>query len=350
VKRRDFVKSTVTGLFFGSIVSQLDKISSVFGTHQSQSPPPPTPTPPPGSNGMVGMDMGDTGVPMPGVSGEVNHEANGFNPTDYLTEYDTGKVSQLPNGQTLREFSLVALDKSIEIVPGIMYPAWTYNGKVPGPTLRVTEGDHVRINFSNGSEHMHTIHFHGIHAGNMDGVLEPVEPGATFTYEFDAEPFGVHLYHCHAFPLAEHIAKGLYGAFIIEPKDGWAPVDQELVMVMTGYDTDFDGENDFYTVNGIPFHYSKHPIQLKVNEKVRVFLVNILEFDPLNSFHLHANFFHYYPTGTSKTPSEFTDIVNLIQGQRGILEFSFKFPGKYMFHAHQSELADLGWMGIFQVE
>jgi FtsP/CotA-like multicopper oxidase with cupredoxin domain len=87
-----------------------------------------------------------------------------------------------------------------------------------------------------------------------------------------------------------------------------------------------------------------------VGELVRVFLVNMLEFDLVNSFHLHANFFHWYPTGTSLTPSEFTDTIILGQAQRGMLEFRYKYPGKYMFHAHVTEFAELGWTGVIEVE
>ncbi|HWP85626.1 MAG TPA: hypothetical protein VNN17_10580, partial [Terriglobia bacterium] len=78
---------------------------------------------------------------MPAVVGEVDHEKNGFNPSDILTDFDPGTVSVLPNGQTLHEYNIVALDKSIELVPGLEYPAWTYNGRIPGPTIRVREGD-----------------------------------------------------------------------------------------------------------------------------------------------------------------------------------------------------------------
>ena len=76
--------------------------------------------------------------------------------------------------------------------------------------------------------------------------------------------------------------------------------------------------------------------------------MNILEFDLINSFHLHGNLFHYIPTGTSKSPSEFTDTVMLCQGQRGILEMRFPNAGKYMFHAHQSEFTELGWLGLLR--
>jgi len=291
---------------------------------------------------------------MPGTVGEVDHEANGFNPTDILTDFDYGEVSILPDGRTLREYKIIALNKDIEIVPGIKFPAWTYNGRIPGPTLRCTEGDHLRITLLNGSDHPHTMHFHGFHSGAMDGVPGTgaggnVQPGESFTYEFDAEPFGLHLYHCHVFPLARHIAKGLYGAFIIDPKVGRPAVDHEMVMVMSGFDIDFDDANDFYAVNAIPFHYQNNPIQIKVGETVRIYLVNILEFDFVNSFHLHANFFNYYPTGTSLTPSEFTDTIIQGQAQRGILEFSYKYPGMYMFHAHVTEFAELGWNGMIEV-
>jgi len=293
---------------------------------------------------------------MPAVVGEVDHARNGFNPTELLTDFDAGKISVLPNGQTLHEYTFAALDKAIEVVPGLEFAAWTYNGRIPGPTIRVREGDRVRIKFVNGSDHEHSIHFHGIHPGNMDGVFDAasgvVGPGGSYTYEFDAEPFGLHLYHCHTPPLSKHIAKGLYGAFIIDPKEARAKADHEFIMVMSGYDVDFDGKNDFYVVNGIPFHYDygKNPIKLRVGELVRIFLVNILEFDPINSFHLHANFFHYYPTGTSLQPNEFTDTIALMQGQRGILEFRYKHPGRYMFHAHKTEFAELGWTGVFEVE
>lgn len=289
---------------------------------------------------------------MPMAVGEVNHTRNGFNPTSILTDFDYGVVSTLPSGQTLREYDLFVINQDVEIVPGIVYPAWTYNGRIPGPTLRCTEGDHLRIHLRNGSDHPHSLHFHGVHSAEMDGVPGTpgvIPPGGSFTYEFDAEPFGLHLYHCHVAPLARHIAKGLYGAFIIDPESRRPPVDHEYVMVMSGFDVDFDDENDFYAVNAIPFHYQLHPIQFKVGESVRVYLVNILEFDLINSFHLHANFFHYYPTGTSLTPSEFTDNIMQTQAQRGILEFSYKYPGLYMFHAHNTEFAELGWTGNFEV-
>ena len=181
----------------------------------------------------------------------------------------------------------------------------------------------------------------------MDGVFEIVAPGEEYTYEFPARPYGMHLYHCHATPLKKHIAKGLYGAFIIDPPEPRAPA-QELVMVMNGFDTDGDGENNFYAVNGPAFYYAKHPIEVKRSELVRIYLANLTEFDLVNSFHLHGDFFRYYPTG-STDQFQYTDTVMLCQGERGIIEIEFANTGLFMFHAHQSEFAELGWMGFFDV-
>jgi FtsP/CotA-like multicopper oxidase with cupredoxin domain len=283
-----------------------------------------------------------------GTVGTVSPRTNGFDPQEILRDFDEGRVV---NG--VREWHLVAEEKQIEVAPGVKYDAWAYNGRVPGPTLRAREGERLRIRFTNGGQHPHTIHFHGIHTARMDGVpgvgAGNIQPGESTAYEFDATPFGLHLYHCHSMPLAEHIAKGLYGAFIIDPKQGRAEAD-ELVMVMNGFDTNFDRSNEVYGVNTVAFEFLHRPVVVRRDQLVRIYLVNALEFDLVNSFHIHANFFDYFPTGTKLEPRDFTDTVILGQGERGILELRFPYTGRYMFHAHVSEFAELGWMGFFQVE
>jgi FtsP/CotA-like multicopper oxidase with cupredoxin domain len=203
-------------------------------------------------------------------------------------------------------------------------------------------------------EHPHSMHFHGWHPPEMDGALagQQVEPGATFVYEFDAEPFGLHLYHCHTVPLKRHIHKGLYGVFLIDPRSstGSRPPADEFVMVMNSFDTNFDAENEVYAVNTVANAYMHEPIRVTVGRPVRIYLVNITEFDLINSFHLHGMFFDVFRTGTSLTSSERTDTLMLCQGERAILETTFRYPGDFMFHAHQSEFAELGWMGLFRAE
>ena len=278
--------------------------------------------------------------------GEV--DLNAFNPSEYLKDFDYGKVSKLPDGRTLREYEITSADLTIEVAPGVEFAAWAYNGKVPGPTIRATQGDVVRIHFTNVGAHPHTMHFHGFHSAGMDGVFELVDKGKSFTYEFTADPFGLHLYHCHTPPLKRHIHKGLYGTFIVDPPGGRPPA-TEMVMMMNAFDTNFDGGNEVYAVNTVAHHYLRHPIKVKVGELIRIYVVNITEFDLINSFHSHATFFHEYRTGTKLEPDNFTDTTMLAQGERSILELSYRDPGRYMFHAHVSEFTELGWAGMFEV-
>ncbi len=282
-----------------------------------------------------------------------------FNPTTFLRTWNFSDLPPAerdkfyretlrPDGSRLREYQLNAVDRELEIAPGIYFPAWTYNGQVPGPTLRATEGDRVRVTFLNQGSHPHTIHFHGWHPPEMDGSLpgHEVQPGDRFVYEFDADPFGLHLYHCHAAPLKRHIHKGLYGIFIVDPKTPRPPAD-ELVMVMNGFDTNFDADNEVYAVNTVAHHFMHEPIGVEVGRLTRLYVANITEFDLLNSFHLHGMFFDVFRTGTTTVSSESTDTIMLCQGERAILETRFRYPGQFMFHAHQSEFAELGWMGLF---
>lgn len=323
-----------------------------------------------------------------GTVGEVDHDANEFDPHEILTDFDYGTVTE-EDGQRVRTWQIVAIDKEFEIAPGIYFPGWVYGsrtsaaskrlgkvvGQCPGPTLRCVEGELLRIEFVNGSIHPHTIHFHGIHSAFMDGIpgvgRGNINPGESFTYEFTAKPFGCHLYHCHALPLKRHIHKGLYGAFIIDPDPAnYAGEEQavaesrhhlsaanadvnEMVMVMNAFDTNFDGDNEVYAVNTVAFGYGmQRPIVIQRDQLQRIYLANVTEFDAINSIHIHANFFDYYDHGTTLQPTLKTvDTIMQCQAQRGIVEVSFKDfePGLYMFHAHQSEFAELGWMGFFDV-
>ena len=293
-----------------------------------------------------------------GAVGRVDTSA--FDPTAYLRAWNFSHLgareraryyreSPRPDGTVLREYEIVAADREIEIAPGVFFPAWTFNGQVPGPTLRATAGDRVRIRFINQGTHPHTIHFHGWHPPAMDGSMpdQQVLPGESFLYEFDAEPFGLHLYHCHSNPLKRHLHKGLYGAFVVDPRTP-RPTADELVMVMNGFDTNFDGDNEVYAVNTVAHFHMAEPIRVRVGELVRIYLLNVTEFDPINSFHLHAMFFDVYRTGTRLETTEHTDTVMLCQAERAILETRFRYPGRFMFHAHQSEFAELGWMGLFE--
>ena len=345
-------------------------------------------------------------------------------PVEYLTYFNCGHVSKDESGRTIRQFTLIVEEnQKIPVTyEGHMLDAWTFNGTIPGPTIRVTEGDLVRIRVINSNENSnpHSLHTHSIHYAKNDGVSMggypggAISPGRSFTYEFVAQPYGVYPYHCHVDPIADHINRGLYGMMIIDPLEP-RPQMTEMAMLLNGYDLDLDLEgptkippaalfqtledsnmtegitenetsteanttlvssdlesadteadsgedesseeddggadrvNEIYTVNGKAFDYMMNPIVLQTGKPYRIFLVNMLEFDLVNSFHLHGAMFNYYTAGTDETADFNTDIVTLSQGDRGIMEFTYAYPGTYMFHAHQTEFTDLGWMGLFDV-
>lgn len=369
---------------------------------------------------------------------------------NYLTDFKCGHVVHrfANNNTALRTFTLIADDNigyghyvnvTKNATDPVVFPAWMFNNSLPAPTMRMTQGDHVKITVinSNNSKFPHSFHVHSIHSGIADGMQGPggaIQPGSNFTYEFIARPYGVYPYHCHMEPVQYHIMRGLYGMMIIDPPTP-RPAATELVMLMNGYSfnqidlvhpnntappmfthpdaqalreaTDkqqsadvwksddrkgrtstvqsgSDGatddrngtnatanaeesarnnrieqtlspgpaaDNQIYTVNGKAFGYTgaKDIPHLVTGKNYRIYLANLLEFDQVNSFHLHGNMFYYYPSATSMIPMMLTDIVTLGQGDRGMLEFRYLVPGDYMFHAHVNRFSELGWTGFFHV-
>ncbi|MGI0031219.1 MAG: multicopper oxidase domain-containing protein, partial [Nitrososphaeraceae archaeon] len=172
-------------------------------------------------------------------------------PVEYLTHFNCGHVSKDESGRTVRQFTLIVEEnQKIPIsYEGHILDAWTFNGTIPGPTIRVTEGDLVRIRVINSNENSnpHSLHTHSIHYAKNDGVSMggypggAISPGRSYTYEFIAQPYGVYPYHCHVDPIADHINRGLYGMMIIDPKEP-RPQMSEMAMLLNGYDLDLDLE------------------------------------------------------------------------------------------------------------
>ncbi|MBE9028996.1 multicopper oxidase domain-containing protein [filamentous cyanobacterium LEGE 11480] len=269
-----------------------------------------------------------------------------YDPMAVLRDFDYGQVIQ-ENGRLLRQFEVTARSTPVKLNAAITFMTWSLNGRVPAPTLRAKAGERLRIIFHNEDATSHSLHFHGTHPASMDGV-KPVRRGKTFIYEFDAEPYGVHPYHCHIAPVTHHIGKGLYGLLIIDPPVERPPAD-ELVLVMGGYDLKKQDKNDIYAFNGIPNFYRDRPIEIYQHQLVRLYLLNMIEFDAAVTFHIHANMFQVYPTGRTLTPSEETDVITMGPAERHILEFTYHYPGMYMFHPHQDQIAERGCMGHFKV-
>src|SRR6476620_12691082 len=146
-----------------------------------------------------------------------------------------------PEPQT-HEFTLTASEFDWELMADVPVRVWGYNGQMPGPELRVTEGDTVRVTLVNQLPVPTTIHWHGINVPNaMDGVAglnqDPVKPGASFTYAFTATPAGTRWYHSHTDP-AVQVPLGLYGALIVEPRQPAATYEREYTLLLAEWDTE----------------------------------------------------------------------------------------------------------------
>ncbi len=250
-----------------------------------------------------------------------------------------------PDAPRVREIEMQVTAERVEIAHDLAYEAWLYNGTAPGPTLRANEGDLLRINFRNLTSNNHNLHFHGRHSVVHDG-WEPIPPGGEVTYQIAAGPAGFHPYHCHVAPIGHHIGKGLYGMLIVDPPGGRPPA-HEFTLTLSSWDPTESGRPQVFTWNGIAGGYGKFPLRVPAGEPVRLYVLNMVEGEALASFHVHAETFDVYPSGTSLTPTYHTDTISLTQTERAVLELSFPERGRYMFHPHQSWMVERGAMGWF---
>ncbi len=193
----------------------------------------------------------------------------------------------------VKEFTFVVAEGNIEL-NGTKFPVWTYNGTVPGPEIRVKEGDTVRVKLQNKSGAKHGIFFHGLHVPPKVAMQEEVavEPGYEYIYEFEAKPSGTHLYHC-SYNMAEHLDRGMYGAFIVEektsPEGGEGGGYKEFVYIIDDWNSKAaKGEShhgaghprdmmdyDITTINGKSITDSPVVMDVKAGERVRIRLANI---------------------------------------------------------------------------
>ncbi|QLH09956.1 multicopper oxidase domain-containing protein [Candidatus Nitrosotenuis sp. DW1] len=247
-----------------------------------------------------------------------------------------------------REYTIIAQDTTLEIAPGVRVEAWTFNGTVPGPTIRATEGDRVIIHFINESHLPHTIHLHGDHNEINDGVFQEVLPGGTYTYDFIAEPAGALMYHCHVMPVSQHVRNGLYGALIVDPKEKLEPA-REYVIVKGEYDLE-DQEvpfPDYVFFNGYADQYWNSPLPVRTGELVRVYYIDMGAM-PAFGFHIHGTIFDAIPSGILGNAPVKVQTWEVSPGNAAIFEAKWDEPGRYLFHIHGIP-EERGTMGYFNV-
>ena len=290
---------------------------------------------------LAALGLGRRAAAMGGMA-MASGRALPFDPQLCLRSFEGGRLVQ-EDGQAVRIFEVEARSITVPLGGDVLFKAWTLNGRIPGPTLRVRQGERLRVVFHNGDSTSHSLHVHGVHPAAMDGV-EPVLKGRTAIYEFAVDRAGLYPYHCHVAPVARHVGKGLFGLLVVDPPTPRSPAD-ELVLVMGGYDLNNDGRNELYAFNGIPDAYLHQPIRIRQNALVRLYLLNMTELEAPLTFHTHANAF----TVLRPTGPELTDVLTLGIAERQILELRYPFPGSYMFHPHQDPVAERGAMGLFEV-
>jgi FtsP/CotA-like multicopper oxidase with cupredoxin domain len=228
-------------------------------------------------------------------------------------------------------FQVTAQKVHWEISPGSFVDGYGYNGVIPGPEIRVTEGDKVRVVLTNQLDQSTSIHFHGLVVPNaMDGVpfitQPPVKPGASFTYEFVAKPVGTHMYHSHH-NSTEQVGMGLLGPFIVEPKDpSTRPAfDREYTLVLN------DGQLGF-SLNGKGFPATQ-PLVAKQGERVLIRYMN--EGTMIHPMHLHGMPMQVIAKDGYLQPQPWMcDTLNIAPGDRWEVIVHATEVGTWAFHCH----------------
>jgi FtsP/CotA-like multicopper oxidase with cupredoxin domain len=257
---------------------------------------------------------------------------------------------RLENG--VKVFDLETSIVQWEVEPGRRVEAWAYNGQVPGPQIRVREGDRVRINLRNGLEESTAIHFHGLEVPfDQDGVpfitQPPVKPGESYTYEFVVPNAGSHMYHSHH-NSAKQVGLGLLGAFIVEPREPRAieKVDVDYTMILN------DGYHGF-TLNGKGFPATE-PIVAKRGQKVRIRYMN--EGMMIHPMHLHGMHMTVIDKDGWPQPQPWKcDTINIAPGERWDVIVEANNPGTWAFHCHilshaETEHGMFGMVTVMVVE
>ena len=243
----------------------------------------------------------------------------------------------------VKVYEITAKKIKWETEPGKLVEAWAYNDQVPGPTIRVKEGDRVRVILHNQLPESTAVHFHGVEVPNaMDGVpfitQPPVKPGESFTYEFTVTNTGSHMYHSHH-NSAKQVGLGLLGAFLVEPRTPKPieNVDADFVFVLN------DGAHG-YTFNGKSFP-ATDPLVAKLGQKVRIRFMN--EGMMIHPMHLHGMHMTVIAKDGWDVPAPWKcDTLNVAPGERWDVIVNCNNPGTWAFHCHILPHAESA-MGMF---
>jgi len=294
---------------------------------------------------------------------------------------DTGAVEPDPNAPkyelydataptvlegTTHDIDLVVQEKTMTVAEGYVVNVWTFNGTVPGPVIRVHQGDTIRIHLKNPATNKlsHSVDFHASQVAWNDEMTS-IKPGEEKLYEWRADYAGVWMYHCGTAPALHHIANGMYGMVIVEPKGGFAPVDHEFALVQSEWYLGPQGQPvdlakaatgnpapDFVVFNGVANQYKDNPLKVDTGKSVRIF---VLDAGPNidSSFHIVGTIFNtVIKEGIQLTPANAghygAQAVDLSPAQGAIIEFTTPEDGLYPVVTHAFNFVGRGALGLVQ--
>jgi len=265
---------------------------------------------------------------------------------------------------TVHKYTFTVREGMREVAPGVKQTLWTFDGMAPGTTLRGRVGDRFEITLVNDGTIGHSIDFH---AGSLapDGPMRTIQPGEQLTYNFTATRSGIWLYHCSTMPMSLHIANGMFGTVIIDPA-GLSPIDKEFVFVQSEYYLGPQGgisdlnriqtqQPDLVTFNGYANQYVYRPLEVRVGEKVRVWLMDAGP-NAAGAFHVVGGQFDtvfsegdYLLRDGGSTGTGGSQVFPMQPAQGGFVELVFPEAGTYSFVSHIMSDAEKGAHGVFHV-
>ena len=271
-------------------------------------------------------------------------------PNTFQTLNQTPKpmtISRLGNRVTIQ---LYAEETRVPIAPGVDFPAWTFDGTVPAPSISLRVGDHVTLTLHNLDPKMaHAIDLHA--AQVLPGLdFTPVLPGQSKTIHFVARLPGVYLYHCEASPMPLHIAQGMYGAIVVTPPGQMPPL--YTLVQSEFYDADnlnavLNSPPNYVVFNGVADRYSAHPLPVPLK---RPFTVAVVNAGPnlFSAFHVVGSILRdVHPSGNPRNNLYNLQTYTIAPGDGALIQLEFYQPGQYSFLSHAMNQFGKGAYGVF---
>lgn len=264
-----------------------------------------------------------------------------------------------------KELEVVAIDETVYIAQDVPYAGWTFGGTIPGPVFRLVEGDTVNVTFR-VDQNASTLHSLDLHAAKTPPEVNyrSIAPGEEFQWSFVAPYPGAYMYHCGTPPVLMHIGAGMYGALIVDPKEGWPPA-QELVFVQSEFYLNEaengimvpamdkmmgHGDMDYVAFNGYANQYAENPIRVRAGELIRIFLVNAGP-NIWSSFHVVGGIFDAaYINANPQNKQVGLQSISVGPGDGACVEFVLDESGVYTAVNHSFGHASHGAVGLLQAE